>query len=155
MKYDLYITKKRMRVRAACGLQVNIPWGTILPVDGDFIVYKDNRLCAVKSQNAKDYFWGYDQDNPQAEIERQEAAAALMETAPKDSGDALASPFSPWRKYGHLEQIPGGWLWVWDDAVEDLPKCQLERLLACAKSGAVPQEVRMRGDRRERVCGIV
>lgn len=141
MKYDQYIVKKRMRVRAACGLQVNIPWGTILPVDGDFIIYKGNGLCATTSQNAKEYFWGYDQDHPQEEIERQKTAAALLETAPKESGTALASPFSPWRKYGHLEQIPGAWMWVWETAVADLPKSQLDHLLACTRSGDAPQEV--------------
>lgn len=131
-----------MRGQAACGLQVNIPWGTILPVDGDFIIYKGNRLCAVTSQNAKEFFWGYDQNQPQEEIERQQTAAALIEVAPMDSGDALASPFSPWRKYGHLEQIPGAWLWVWDATVADLPKCQLDHLLSCVRSGDTPREVK-------------
>ncbi len=143
MKYDHYIVKKRMRVRSASNLQVNIPWGTILPVVGNFITYKGNRLCAVTSQNAKEYFWGYDQDHPQEEIERQKAAADLMGTAPKESGDALASQFSPWREYGHLEQIPGAWIWVWENTVADLPKCRLDYLLACTRSGNTPQEVQM------------
>lgn len=140
MEYAEYITKKRMRAAAICGL-VNIPWGTVLPVEGEYITYKGLPLCAVHSQNSKEYFWGYDRSNPQPEIDRQKAAADLLATAPKEDGDSLASPFSPWKKYGHLEQIPGSWLWTWDDCVADLPKAQLDHLLACTRSGASPREV--------------
>lgn len=140
MEYTEYITKKRMKAAAICG-SVNIPWGTVLPVEGEMITYKCLPLCAVKSQNCKEYFWGYVRENPQEEIARQQAAADLMATAPKATGEALASPFSPWRKYGHLQQAPGAWLWVWEDGVADLPRGQLDHLLACVKSGATPKGV--------------
>ena len=142
MKYAQYITKKRMKAEAICG-PVNIPWGTVLPVEGEYITYKGLPLCAVGSQNSKEYFWGYDRDNPQPEIDRQKAAADLLATAPKENGDSLASTFSPWKKYGHLEQIPGAWLWVWDSTVADLPRHQLDQLLACTRTGATPQEVQV------------
>lgn len=140
MEYAEYITKKRMRAAAICG-PVNIPWGTVLPVEGEYITYKGLPLCAVHSQNSKEYFWGYDRSNPQPEIDRQKAAADLLATAPKEDGNSLASPFSPWKKYGHLDQIPGAWAWTWDDCVADLPKAQLDHLLACTRSGGSPREV--------------
>lgn len=140
MQYQQYITKKRTRVDGICG-RVNIPWGTILPVEGDFITYKGQPLCAVRSKTARDHLWGYDPQNPEAEIKRQEAVALLLATAPKDNGDALASPSNPWNRYGHLEQTPEAWVWAWDPAVEDLPLATAERLLACTRSGAKPWEV--------------
>ena len=140
MQYQQYITKKRTRVDGICG-RVHIPWGTILPVEGGFITYKGRPLCAVRSKTARDHLWGYDPQNPEAEIKRQEAVALLLATAPKDTGDALAAPGNPWNKYGHLEQTPEAWVWVWDPTVEDLPLATVERLLSCTRSGTKPWEV--------------
>lgn len=130
MKYDQYIVKKRLRALAICGT-VNIPWGTILPVVDGFIIYKGQHLCAITSQNAKDYFWGYDPENPETEIERQKAVAVLLATAPQENGDVLADPANSWSRYGHLEQIPGAWTWVWFKDMEDLPQTMAEYLLDC------------------------
>lgn len=139
MRYSQYIVKKRMRVEAICG-PVNLRYGTILPVVGEYITTEDGRrVCAVTSQNAKDYFWGYDLQRPQEEIERQKAVAELMDTAPQDDGDALANPRNVWRRYGHLDELVGGAsVWTWDAAVEELPLIELERLLGCVKKGARP-----------------
>ena len=49
-----YITRKRMKAVGICG-EVNIPWGTVLVSDGEFILHNGLRLCAEKSQNAYDY----------------------------------------------------------------------------------------------------
>lgn len=140
MKYGQYIVKKRMRIEGING-RVNIPWGTVLPVSGDFIMHQGRALCATGSENRKAYFWGYDPENPQAEIRRQETAAALLAVSPKGDADTLASPFNPWRKYGHLEETPVGSVWIWDAAVEDMPQAQLDRLLECARRGTAPTEV--------------
>jgi len=140
MNYDQYIVKKRMRTRAICG-PVNIPWGTILPVVDGFIQYKGHGLCATTSQNTKDHFWGYDPKNPEVEIARQVAVAALLETAPPGSGDALANPTNPWSHYGHLEQIPGAWAWVWSKELEDLPQTMAEYLLDCIHREKPPMGV--------------
>lgn len=137
MKYDQYIVKKRMRETGLCG-PVNIPWGTILPVVDGFIQHNGRAVCFATSENAKRYFWGYDPANPEAEIERQKAVAALLETAPADSGDALADPSNPWTKYGHLEQIPGAWMWIWSKDLEDLSRSAAEYLLDCIRKNERP-----------------
>ncbi len=130
MIYTKYITKKRMRLNAICGA-VNLPWGTILPVVDGFIVRGSDRICAAKSQNAKDFFWGYADDNPEEEIERQMLAAELLKLAPQEDKQALFESNNPWRKYGRLEQIPAGFEWVWNiEFVEGLPMAELEGLIA-------------------------
>lgn len=140
MKYTQYITKRRMRV-VGIGGAVNIPWGTVLPVEGDFIQHNGKALCGVRSRTAQQFFYGYDPSNPEAEIKRQQAVEALLATSPKEDGDALALPWNPWNKYGHLAETPGMCVWEWDPAVEDLPQAAAEYLLTCIKSGAKPWEV--------------
>lgn len=140
MKYTQYITKRRMRV-VGIGGPVNIPWGTVLPVAGDFIQHNGKAVCGVRSQTARQFFYGYDPSNPEAEIKRQQTVEALLATSPNEDGDALALPWNPWRKYGHLAELPGMCVWEWDPTVEDLPQAAVEYLLACTKSGAKPWEV--------------
>lgn len=140
MEYGQYIVKKRMRENGITG-RVNIPWGTILPVVDGFIQHNGQAVCATTSENAKRYFWGYDPENPEAEIERQKAVAALLETAPDESGDALADPSNPWSRYGHLEQIPGAWMWVWSKDLEDLPRSAADYLLDCIRNRKRPAGV--------------
>lgn len=140
MKYDQYIVKKRMRTLAICG-PVNIPWGTILPVADGFIQHNGQSVCATTSENAKKFFWGYDPKNPEAEIARQAAVAALMENAPPESGDALADPANPWSRYGRLEEIPGAWMWVWSKDLEDLPQATADHLLDCIRREKRPMGV--------------
>lgn len=135
MKYEFYIAKKRIRTKGICGV-VNIPYGTILPSEGGFILFHGKKLCAVTSQNARDYFWGYAQENPDEEIKRQEMAARLLCLAPPGTGGDLIQEDNPWRKYGHLEEIPGVWRWKWDDAVGDFPQFLLEDLIRRIECGA-------------------
>lgn len=139
MKYGQYITKKRTRLEGISG-RVNIPYGTILPAAGDYIMHQGKILCAVTSRNAKEYFWGYDPEHPEEEIRRQQAVERLMNTAPQDPGN-MDDPLNPWRKYGHIEQTPVGDMWAWESAVEDLPESMAEYLLACAMNGSRPAEV--------------
>lgn len=138
MKYDKYITKKRMKTLGICG-HVNIPWGTVLDVHDDFILHQGNRLCAVTSANAKKYFWGYDAANPEKEIARQKIVFNLLNSAPMDNGNELSDPLNPWRRFGELQQmINGNWLWVWNESIKDLPQEIASHLLSCAEKGTSP-----------------
>lgn len=50
-----YITHKRARFRSASG-PVNIPFGSVLRVEGDFLYWNDLPICAITSENAYTYF---------------------------------------------------------------------------------------------------
>lgn len=138
MVYKQYICKKRFKGQAICG-QVNIPYGTILENFDNFLV-TDNHdiICAITSQNCTDYFWGYDENNPDEEIRRQELAAKLNSIAPADTTEHLLDDGNIWRKYGHLEEFYTGYIWVWDDFVSDLPIERLEYLLSCIDKKECP-----------------
>ena len=138
MIYNAYITKRRVRVNGICGT-VNIPYGTILPVEGEYILYENKRLCAVSSDTAIRYFWGYNPAEPEAEIERQKAAAELLDTAPPDDGDSLLKPENLWIRYGHMKEMLGGaYIWTWNADTADMPLTRLHYLLDCVQTGHQP-----------------
>lgn len=139
MRYNQYITKKRMRTRGICGT-VNLSYGTILIARDGFILLDGEPVCAVTSQNAKEFFWGYDPRDPAGEIKRQETAAELLALAPSGSGDELATWGNPWRRHGHLEAIPGAWRWKWAESVAEYPQFMLDDLLWRVKCGVAPLE---------------
>lgn len=141
MRYQQYIAKRRIRTRGVCGLQMNIPWGTVCPVENGFILYQGNRLCAVGSAYAKEWFWGYDHKRPKEEIERQQIAEELLSLAPTGDFDTLADPANPWNRYGRLQQAqgaPGVGLWVWSEAVADMTPDMLRNLLRCVRTSSPP-----------------
>lgn len=138
MKYNQYIVKKRYKGQGIGGY-VNIPYGTICDVSEEFIYYNGVKVCAVTSQNAYNHFWGFYPEDPEMEIERQKAAAKLFDTAPKESGDALANPNNAWNKYGKLMEYGFGMsVWQWDDMIFDLPTEELLYLLSCIEKGEAP-----------------
>lgn len=51
-----YITHRRYRKVAACGEQLNIPYGTELEVIGSYIVLGAKAVCNVRSDDAYRYF---------------------------------------------------------------------------------------------------
>ena len=112
MVYKQYICKKRFKGQAICG-QVNITYGTILDNFDNFLGTDNHEIiCAITSQNCIDYFWGYDENNPDEEIRRQELAAKLNSIAPADTTEHLLDDGSIWRKYGHLEEFYTGYMRV-------------------------------------------
>ena len=138
MKYAQYIAKKRFK-GIAIGGTVNIPFGTVCDVRGDFIFYGDIKICAVSSFNSLEYFWGYDASNPTEEIERQRLACTLWDLVPKDDGDELLSEGNSWKKYGKLVEFTGRMcIWKWDEKIRDLPKTTLQHLIACVEKGTTP-----------------
>ena len=56
MEHNSYIARKRARFSGIGGIPVNIPYGTVLEVKEDFILFDGRPVCAVTSQNAYDYF---------------------------------------------------------------------------------------------------
>ena len=133
MVYTQYITKKRCKINGISG-NVNIPYGTICDVVDGYILYNHKIVCACRSQNGKDYFWGYDSSNPKEEIKRQETVAELMQLAPPDSTEELLKEENPWRKYGYLaESMFNTYMWMWNDSVEDMNYLDASNLLTHIK----------------------
>lgn len=135
MKYNQYITKKRIKTDTAICGDINLPYGTICDVDGEFICYNGNIICAITSQNGIDYFWGYDSNNPEEEIERQKLSKKLDTLAPKDY---FEDKNNPWNNYGYFSEDMRGMLWNWKESTLDLPKSRLEYLIECVKKGVTP-----------------
>ena len=137
MNYRNYITKKRCKIKGIGG-DFNIPYGTVCKVVDGFIIYDKRIVCAVRSQNGKEYFWGYDKNNPEEEIRRQETAKELNDIAPDLDVEDLLDDNNAWRKYGHLEEIINGYMWMWNDDVQDMSYLDLTRLLTCIKTHTDP-----------------
>lgn len=52
-----YITHRRFKDKAACGDRLNLPYGTELEADGDFLFTLDGRhVCYITSETTKQYF---------------------------------------------------------------------------------------------------
>lgn len=138
MKYKQYIVKKRFKGKGIGG-HVNIPYGTICDVSEEFIYYNGVPICAVTSQNAFNYFWGYSRENPEQEIARQKAANQLFDSVPKDNGDELSEPKNAWNNYGELSQYGFGmYYWKWNDEIFDLSLDTIQYLLKCIEKGEAP-----------------
>lgn len=138
MKYNKYIVKKRFKGQAIDGY-INLPYGTICEFIDGFIFFNDKRICAITSQNAFDYFWGYDTTNPEREINRQELTYKLFDTAPKDDWDALSNPNNTWNDYGELSQYGFGmYYWKWDNKIFDLSIDEAKYLINCIEKGETP-----------------
>ena len=55
-EYGTYITRKRARFDAAFGEPVNIPFGTEVKLEGDFLCLDGKPLCYPASQISLDHF---------------------------------------------------------------------------------------------------
>ena len=137
MNYRNYITKKRCKIKGIGG-DFNIPYGTVCKVVDGFIIYDKRIICAVRSQNGKEGFWGYDKNNPDKEIKRQELAEELYNIAPNDSVEDLMKSDNTWNQYGHLEEMITGYMWMWNDDIVDKSYLELNRLMTCIKTNTQP-----------------
>lgn len=55
MEHKTYITRKRARFNSVSG-PVNIPYGTPLQVEGDFLCLNGKPICYPESQSSLDFF---------------------------------------------------------------------------------------------------
>lgn len=55
-KYETYFTRKRARFDAVSGEPVNIPYGTEVKLEGDFLCLDGTPLCYLASQISLDHF---------------------------------------------------------------------------------------------------
>ena len=135
MKYTQYIVKKRYKQNAIDGY-VNLPYGTLCDVIGEFIYWNAQKICAITSQSAFDFFWGYDSENPKEEINRQKLSQELFNLTPNESGDKLADKKNPWTAYGEfVERGFNTEVWQWNKRIFNLPSGKLQYLITCIKKG--------------------
>ena len=62
MEHERFIARRRARFVGIDG-RVNIPYGTVLSNQGGFLMHKNQRVCAVGSQNGMDCFVQDDDGN--------------------------------------------------------------------------------------------
>ena len=118
-----YVAYKRARFNATCG-PVNIPFGSILRVEGDFLYWNDLPVCAVTSQNAYDFFARNDDGQG---LERGALVNAIRLRLQKRDGEYQRRWNKVWgdsvsRRYRRKDQ-EDYWLWSFDfynAPVEDL-----------------------------------
>lgn len=129
-----YVARKRARFKSN-GKYVNLPWGTVLEADKDFIYYKGVRLCAVTSQNAYDYF-SIDDDGQGVRrgqlVTAIEAGLNPREAEYQVRWDKVWGAPACWR-YRHPEHEDR---WIWNWAFYNAPIADLEsiaRLIGVAR----------------------
>lgn len=119
MEKETYIVKKRARFSSLSGI-VNIPWGSRVERNGDFLELDGKRICAVTSKNAHDYF-ATDKDGNGAD------RGKLIDQIAKKLGPRDNKREKRWsliwndrtcEKYRRKEHLD---FWVWNHAFYEAP----------------------------------
>ena len=90
MAYGRYVTRRRARFNAICG-PVNIPYGTVLQREGEYLLLNGREICAITSKRAHDFF---SQDDDGDGLKRGKLVGAII--AVLDRRDAARE--RRWRK---------------------------------------------------------
>ena len=119
-----YITHKRFKGKAICG-DVNLPAMTECESDGSFIQHDGKVLCAIKSENARQYFSSNDDGRG---LERGRLTQDIQKLlAKRDDGyqsrwdKVWADPLC--RKYKRVEHND---YWLWNHKFFNAPISDLE-----------------------------
>ena len=114
MEYKTYIAGKRARFNAASG-PVNIPYGTPLQVEGDFLCLNGKQLCFPTAQNSLDFFVQNDDGRGKERGELVNTILSRLQKPDKGKadrwkkvwGDSLCQKF---KRPEHDDQ----WIWNFD-----------------------------------------
>ena len=121
-----YIVTRRFKTKAICGV-VNLPYGTVCEVVGEYLTEGGRQLCAVTSQNAYDHF-SRDDDGQGAERGRlvQDIRARLER---RDAG-YQARWDKLWADTGanRLRRPEHEDFWVWSFDFYNAPVAELRRI---------------------------
>lgn len=157
-KFDKYITKKRTKVRCMLAMDFNtpamdfnIPARTIcecFPNDkGDIIYYNHYPICYTTSQVAKDYFWGYDENDPEGSIEWNKYRDKLIASHPDFSYERTPEFIKAWECFGGVAFFVGDNIkWQWSEQTLDSSLDQIKYLLKCIKEDKAPLSIFQKGD---------
>ena len=119
-----YVVTKRLKTKTLCG-EVNLPYGTKLDCQGEFILYNNRPMCGIKSQNAYDYL---SQDTDGQGLKRGELVHEIQRCLAKhddkhqDRWNVIWDDEAKLGKY-RREDHPDFWLWNFDfynAPIEDL-----------------------------------
>ena len=119
-----YVVTKRLKSKTLCG-EVNLPYGTKLDCQGEFVLYNNRPMCGIKSQNAYDYL---SQDTDGQGLKRGELVLEIQRCLAKhddkhqDRWDVIWDDEAKLGKY-RREDHPDFWLWNFDfynAPIEDL-----------------------------------
>ena len=150
-KFDHYITKTRTKVRGITMIDFNIPAMSVCTLGQDDIIYYNTLpVCYLTSQNAKDYFWGYDINNPEASIEWNKYRDKLIKSHPDFSYERDPSFIKAWEYHGGVAFFVGDNIkWEWNDSTLDSSLDNIKYLLKCIKEDKAPLSVFQKGDKKE------
>lgn len=123
MQYKNYLCRKRARFDGISG-QVNIPYGTALICQDDFLMHQNKPLCGITSQNAYDFF---SQNDDGMGRERGDLVGRILSRLQKRDSGYQARWNKVWedarcQKYKRPEH-EDHWIWNFDfynGPVEDL-----------------------------------
>lgn len=128
MEHQRYLTRRRARFEGIGG-KVNLPYGTVLYQQGGFIFHGKQRVCAVGSQNALDFF--VQDDDGAGRLRGKLVDCILTELERKDSRyqerwnrvweSALCN------KYRRSDSAD---FWLWSRAFYDAPLLDLRAIAA-------------------------
>lgn len=134
MKHKTYITRKRARFDSVCG-PVNIPYGTPLQVEGDFLCLDGKPLCYPESQTSLDFFSQNDDGNG---LQRGKLVGAILSRLEKRDSNHQSRWNKVWadplcQKYRRAEHED---YWIWNPDFFSAPVLDL-RHIATLIAGAV------------------
>lgn len=101
MEHERFIARRRARFDGIDG-KVNIPYGTVLTCQDGFLMHKNQRVCAVGSQNGMDCFVQDDDGNGTLRGELVGNIQRCLER--RDAG--LSDPLEPGLGIGTLPKVP-------------------------------------------------
>lgn len=126
MEHKRYIARRRARFDGISG-KVNIPYGTVLQQQDGFLMHQFQRICAIGSQNALDYFSQDDDGNGQ---QRGKLVDSIQRTLARRDADYQTRWDRVWasalcQKYRRPESDD---YWLWARAFFDAPILDLQAI---------------------------
>lgn len=128
MEHKTYIARKRARFDAVCG-PVNIPYGTPLQVEGDFLCLDGKPLCYPESQTSLDFFSQNDDGNG---LQRGKLVGAILSRLEKRDSNHQKRWNKVWadplcQRYRRAEHED---YWIWNPDFFSAPVLDLRRIAA-------------------------
>lgn len=128
MEHERFIARRRARFDGIDG-KVNIPYGTALTCQDGFLTHENQRVCAVGSQNALDYF---SQDDDGSGQQRGKLVDSIQRTLARRDADYQTRWDKVWastlcQQYRRLDLE---YYWLWAATFYDAPLCDLMAIAA-------------------------